>query len=351
MKMTSTIIDLRSDAVTLPSETMRRAMFDAPVGDDDFGEDPTIIELEQKAAYELGKEEALFLNSGSMGNLLAVCTQTDQDAQVIAGLHSHIYDHEYPGIQRFCGVDFRPIAEHVDKGKLHWDMDTLKQALDEPDPSRPALLCLEQTVNRLGGVVMPLDHMAEIYDRAQEHGLPVHLDGARLFNAALALDVDVKEITVNTDTVMTVFTKCLGAPAGAVMAGSQAVIDAARKLRHYLGGGYKQGGFIAAACLVSLDNIPHIAEDHHRTRALAQMLARIQGLGVQPENVVSNLLLVDVRPLGIDHIPAIAYLKRDGVLLSRSMPGILRIAIHRDINDAQIQQTAEAFERLAKVYR
>jgi threonine aldolase len=344
--MNTPFVDLRSDAVTLPSTAMREAMAAALVGDDDYGEDPTINLLEERAASLLGKEAALFVNSGTMGNLLGILSQTQTGEAVVAGLHSHIFDHEYPGVQSFCGVVLRPIAETVEQGRLTWDRTALSKVLVEPPHSRPVLLCLEQTINRLGGVVMPLGHMAEICSMAHEHGLCVHLDGARLLNAALALGVTAATLTQNADTVMTVFTKCLGAPGGAVLAGPEAVIATARRRRHYLGGGLKQGGIVAAACLVALEQFGDLVADHRRAKDLANGLAALPKLGIEVENVVSNIVLADVRPLGIDHQTALATLKRHGVLAQRAMPGILRLVLHRDIDDDGVRHTIAAFQAL-----
>ena len=344
--MSSSAVDFRSDAVTLPGEEMRRAMASARVGYDDFGEDPTVNLLEERSAALLGMEAALFVHSGTMGNLLAILSQSECGQAVCAGLHSHIYDHEYPGVQRFCGVGLRPIPEVVEQGRLRWDVGTLKQMLSEPIQSRPTVLCLEQTINRLGGVVMPLAHMAKITVMARERGLAVHLDGARLFNAALALGANVAALTRHADTVMTVFTKCLGAPHGAVLAGPKSVIDAARKQRHYMGGGMKQGGIAAAACLVALDQASDVSADHRRARYLAEALAGFTGLGVSVDNTVSNMVLVDVRPLGIDHPEALAQLQMTGILASRAMPGILRLVLHRDITDEGVEQAIATFETL-----
>ena len=342
----SAVIDLRSDAVTLPSPAMRQVMSAAVVGDDDFGEDPTVNLLEEKSASLLGKEAALFVLSGTMGNLVAILAQVGRGQAIVAGLHSHIFDHEYRGIQPFCGVALRPVPENVDSGRLTWDLDILKVMLAEPSHSRPRLVCLEQTINRLGGEVMPLAHMAEIYSLAHDHGLSVHLDGARLFNAAVALDVSVATVASHADTVMTVFTKCLGAPGGAVLAGPKAVIDNARKQRHYAGGGMKQGGVLAAACIVALEQTDAIAADHRRAKDLARALAPLPGLVVETENVVSNMVLVDIRPLGIELPVVLAKLREHDVLASRTMPGILRLVVHRDIDDEDIRQTIAIFEEV-----
>jgi len=347
----STAIDLRSDAVTLPSAAMRQAMSTAVVGDDDFGEDPTINLLEERSASLLGKEAALFVHSGTMGNLLAILSSVPRGESLVAGQHSHILDHEYRGIEPLCGVTLRPVSERVKCGRLTWDLTALKEILAEPVQSRPVLLCLEQTINRLGGVVMPMEHMAEICALAHEHGLNVHLDGARLFNAAFTLGVSVATLANQMDTVMTVFTKCLGSPGGGVLAGPKDVINEARKQRHYVGGGMKQGGVLAAACLVALDQTTAIAGDHQHAHDLAQALALLPGLEVETENVVSNMVLVGIQSLGIDHQAMLARLKEQGILATRAMPGILRLVVHRDINDDGIRQTIVAFEKVVEAIR
>ena len=344
----SQAVDLRSDAVTLPSAAMRDAMSTALVGDDDFGEDPTINRLEQRAAELLGKDAALFVLSGTMGNLVALLSQTQRGQSAVAGEHSHIYDHEYRGITPLCGLTFRPVPETVQEGRLLWDMALLSALLDEPVQSRPGIVCLEQTINRLGGVVMPLDHMAEICSLSQSRGIPVHLDGARLPNAAVALGVSMSRVARDVDTVMMVFTKCLGAPAGAVLAGSREAIERARLQRHYVGGGLKQGGVLAATCLVALEQADTIVGDHRRSQRLASELARLGGLGVAVENVVSNIVLVDVRPLGIGHQEMLDALREAGVLASRALPGILRLVVHRDLGDEDIDLAVAAFERVVE---
>ena len=265
----SAIIDLRSDTVTLPTPAMRQAMADAEVGDDVFGEDPTVNRLEERAAELLGKEAALFTASGTMSNLLAVLTHTQRGDEVLLGSEAHIFWSEVGGAATLVGVQPRTLPNRPD-GTL--DPTLVEAAIRRPDVHHPqtGLLCLENTHNRCGGGVMTVEETATLSEVAHDRGIPVHLDGARLFNAAVALERPAKDLTAPVDSVCFCLSKGLGAPVGSLLGGSREFVDRARKYRKMVGGGMRQAGVIAAAGLVALTTmIDRMAEDHANARRLA----------------------------------------------------------------------------------
>ncbi|HEX2171370.1 MAG TPA: GntG family PLP-dependent aldolase, partial [Dehalococcoidia bacterium] len=289
--MTPTI-DLRSDTVTLPTPAMRQAMAEAEVGDDVFREDPTVNRLEERSAELLGKEAALFTASGTMSNLIAALTHTQRGDEVIAGSEAHLVWSEVAGAATLGGLQIRTVPQHAD-GTI--DPRAIESAIRTENVHHPrtGLICLENTQNRCGGAVMTVEETAAIGDLAHARGIPVHLDGARLFNAAIALERPARDLAAPADSVGFCLSKGLGAPVGSLLAGRRDFIDRARKYRKMLGGGMRQAGVIAAAGLVALDTmIDRLAEDHAHARRLAIGLAAIPGLIVAPNACPTNIVMV-----------------------------------------------------------
>jgi threonine aldolase len=290
------IIDLRSDTVTHPTDAMRRAMFEAEVGDDVFGEDPTVNRLEALAAQKMGKEAALFTASGTMSNLIAVLTHTQHGNEILLGSQAHIFWYEVGGTAALGGVLTHTIKNDAN-GQL--PLDEIEKSIRSKDIHFPetTLLCLENTQNRCGGAVLSPEYTKEAAQMAHRHGLKVHLDGARIFNASVALGIDATELTKEVDTVGFCLSKGLSAPIGSLLCGSKEFIERARKRRKMLGGGMRQVGIIAAAGIVALETmIDRLAEDHLNARKLAEGLKRIQGIKLGQEKVETNIVMFDVMP-------------------------------------------------------
>lgn len=289
------IVELRSDTKTKPTPAMREAMFRAEVGDDVSGEDPTVNRLEALGADMLGKEAALFVVSGTMGNLVSVLTHCRRGHEVILGDWSHIYWAEVGGAAALGGISYRPVANQTD-GTL--EISHIEQAVRPANLHFPetGLICLENTHNRMGGRVLGLDYMAAVRALADRHGLPIHLDGARLFNAAAYLGVAAREIARYADSVQICLSKGLGAPVGSLVAGTADFIARARKTRKMVGGGMRQAGVIAAAGLVALEqHVARLEEDHANARLLAEGMAELPGLDIDPGLVQTNIVNVRTR--------------------------------------------------------
>ncbi len=285
------IIDLRSDTVTHPTQEMRDAMYKAEVGDDVFGEDPTINRLEQMAARRLGKEAALFTPSGTMSNLLAVLSQTKHGDEIILGSEAHIFWNEVGGAAALGGVVLRTVLNKPD-GTM--DIAAVENAIRSQNIHYPptTLLCIENTHNRCGGSVLTAEYTADICRMAHSHGLKVHLDGARIFNAEVALGVPAATLAAPADTVCFCLSKGLSAPVGSLLCGSKETIERARKLRKMVGGGMRQAGIIAAAGVVALEKtVSRLAEDHAHAKRLADGIAAIKGMSVEP--VVTNIVMFE----------------------------------------------------------
>ncbi len=290
------IIDLRSDTVTHPTEAMRRAMFEAEVGDDVFGEDPTVNRLEAVAAQKMGKEAALFTASGTMSNLIAVLTHTNHGNEIILGDGAHIYLNEVGGAAALGGVVMRTIPNDAN-GQIPFD--DIEKAIREKNIHYPetTLLCLENTQNRCGGAVLTPEYTGSAAQLAHRHGLKVHLDGARIFNATIALGIPATELTKDVDSVSFCLSKGLSAPIGSLLCGSKEFIERARKRRKMLGGGMRQVGVIAAAGIVALETmIDRLAEDHANARRLAEGLKQIQGITLAQKTVPTNIVMFDLAP-------------------------------------------------------
>lgn len=333
-------VDLRSDTVSRPTEAMRRAIASAEVGDDVFGDDPTVRELEAETARLLGKPAALFVPSGHMGNEIALTVHGRPGREVIVESLSHIMTAEGGAPALLAGVTLRPIDS--DGGRF--DVDRVEAALvldDDPHHAPTVLACAENTHNRLGGRVYPAGAFNELAARLERHGIPLHLDGARLWNAAVASGLSTAELAGPADSVMVCFSKGLGAPVGSALAGSEAFIHEARRVRKRFGGGMRQAGILAAACLHALEHHrARLADDHRRARRLAELVPLPEGasiLGGRPE---TNIVIWDLPVPRFDVFAIIRRLESDGVRLSDFGPGRLRAVTHLDVDDAGIERAA-----------
>ncbi len=329
------MIDLRSDTVTRPTPAMRRAMASAEVGDDVYREDPTVNKLEERAAEIFEKEAALFVASGTMGNQTAIKVHTSHGQDVICEERSHIYVHEMGMMSAFSGCMARTI--YAPDGILAWGLiEPLVNTGSGSDfHSRTGLVEIENTSNLAGGSVYSIDVSDEICGRAHQLGIPVHLDGARIFNAATALQRSVVDLTRNFDSVMFCLSKGLGAPVGSMLAGSRAFIDEARRVRKMLGGGMRQAGILAAAGLVALEESPErLHVDHENARFLAEGLAEIPGVKIDPAKVKTNILFFDVSASGLTAHEVSKGLAEQGVLADATSPTSIRMVTHYDVDRA-----------------
>lgn len=338
------MIDLRSDTVTKPTPAMRAAMAEADVGDDQYGEDPTVLELEELAAQMLGKEAALFVPSGTMGNLAALLTHCGRGDEIIMGDESHIFWFESGGAAALGGMPFNLIPNQPD-GSL--PLDRVERAI-RPQPRlgypRTGVIAIENTQNRCGGTVLDLDYLAELKDLAERHEVPVHMDGARIFNAAIASDTPAETIASYADSVQFCLSKGLAAPVGSMIAGSREFIDGAKASRKDLGGAMRQAGVIAAAGLVALrEMVDRLAEDHRRARQLAEGLAQIDGISIDLDSVQTNIVIFDTLPK-MAHADFVAAMRERGILISNYSPRGVRMVTHYHVEDDWISAALNAAE-------
>ena len=335
------MIDLRSDTVTKPTPAMRRAMMEAEVGDDVYREDPTVNRLEERAAQAAGKEAAIFVPTGTMGNTIAVKLHTTHGQEVICDSRAHILDYELSMVAWFSGCVVRPLT--TERGILSWD--EVRTAIRPLGPySAPTgLVAIENTHNMHGGTIYSIAGIREICDGVHERGLKVHMDGARVFNAAAALEVPVAEIAAPADTLMFCLSKGLGAPAGSILAGPRELIDRARLYRKRLGGGMRQVGILAAAGLIALDTMSRrLHEDHQNARFLAEGLARIPGIQIDSRKVETNIVVFDVKETGIAPAAISARLKERGVLINPINERQMRAVTHYDVDRTACAQALDA---------
>jgi threonine aldolase len=338
-------IDLRSDTVTQPTEEMREAMAKAIVGDDVYGDDPTICLLEKKAAEYAGKEAALFVPSGTMGNQLAVMTHTSRGNEIIAEESCHIVQHEVGATAVLSGVQLRTIRGN--KGIM--DPKDVSKAIREDDIHYPltGLICMENALSN--GTVVPLAVMKEIYDIAKDNNLPVHLDGARLFNAATYLGVEASQITQYTDSVMFCLSKGLCAPVGSMLAGSSKFIDKARKNRKLLGGGMRQAGILAAAGLIALEKMTgRLNVDHENARYLAKRLAEIPGIKVNHDDVHIDMVFFDIEEAGASSENLVNELFAKGIKINGIEGGLMRYVTNNDVTREDIDYTIKCMKEIMK---
>ena len=341
---TDGFIDLRSDTVTRPTPAMREAMMNAVVGDDQVGEDPTINELERRSAELLGKEAAVFMPSGIMGNLSSVLAHAGRGTEVIFGDESHLLWYEGAGVAALGGVSPRTV-DTTAHGTL--PLDQVEKAIRTPGPGYPetALIAIENTHNRMGGTVLPQAYLADLAALARTHDLPVHMDGARIFNAAAYLGIPVRDIAAHADTVQFCFSKGLAAPVGSMVVGTAETVTKVRSQRKLLGGAMRQSGILAAAALVSLDQmIDRLPEDHRRARALGETIAEYPAYDINLDSVQTNLVIFKPRT---DQTVFIEALKARGVLASDMGPNGVRLVTHYEITDNHIDQAISALKELA----
>ncbi len=337
------MIDLRSDTVTRPTSAMREAMVHAEVGDDVFGDDPTVIALEHEVARITGKEAALFVTSGTMGNQLAIATQTRPGDDVIVGEGSHPIFYEGGASAALSGVQFSVAG----RGGFYTpeDLDAAVHPRADWAP-RTSLVAIENTHNRSGGRVWPVHAARDIADRARSLGLSTHLDGARIWNASIACDVDVATLCAPFDTASVCFSKGLGAPVGSAFCGPRKLVADARRLRKRWGGGMRQAGILAAGALHALaHHRRRLAEDHENARALAEKMVHVEGVRVDLTSVETNLVNLDVEPLAED----VARVARGlGLLIAASGPHRLRAVTHLDVSRAQIDEAVDIVARAVR---
>jgi len=336
---------LRSDTVTLPTNEMREAMKSAKLGDDVYGEDPTVNQLEKLAAKKVGKEAALFVPSGTMGNLIAVLTHCERGEEVILEAESHMYYYEVGGMSAVAGVIPRLITG--DRGILN--QKDVKEALREENIHYPktALICLENTHNRAGGTIISPKITEEICQLAHQYNIFVHLDGARIFNAAVALNIKPDILVEDVDSVMFCLSKGLSAPIGSILAGSKEFIQKARKNRKLLGGGMRQAGILAAAGIIALEKmIERLEEDHRNARALGEGLAKIEEIRVDLETVQTNMVYFDLKESGIDTYQFLPKLAKYNILGSPRPPTKVRLVTHYGISEEDIYTTIEAIKEI-----
>ena len=342
---TTPAIDLRSDTVTKPTPEMRRAMAEAEVGDDVYGEDPTINRLEQRAAEIFGKEASIFVPTGSMGNTIAIKIHTRHGQEIICEERAHILDWEMAMLAAFSGCVPRTIR--ADDGVLTWAEIRKKIAPSIYYRAQTGLIEIENTHNMAGGAVTPFEVMEEICDGAHNAGLPVHLDGARIFNAAVALGKSVAEITRKFDSVMFCLSKGLGAPVGSMLVGSRKFIDQARRYRKALGGGMRQAGVLAAAGLIALEKMPaRLKEDHDNAKFLAEGLAQIPGIKIDPKRVVTNILIFNMSGTGMTSAELSRRLAERNVLANGVGPDAMRIVTHMDVDRSACATALESIRKI-----
>jgi len=343
------MIDLRSDTVTKPTAAMRKAMAEAEVGDDVYAEDPTVNLLQEKAAEIFGKEAALFVPTGSMGNQIAVKLHTNQGDEIVIEERGHIFNYEMGTPAVVAGVMIRSVKSQTGSGILTWaEIESVLHVNQPYYACRTGLICLENSHNLAGGTVMTATHCAEICDRAHEIGIPVHLDGARIFNASVALGESVAELSKNCDSVQFCLSKGLGAPVGSMLLGTKDFIAEARVWRKRLGGGMRQVGVLAAAGLIALTETPKILHrDNENAKRLAEGAANLKGASIDAEKVATNIVIVDVTSENISASEICARLKEQDILAS-AFGNSIRTVTHYDVSREDIEMTLKALQEILK---
>jgi threonine aldolase len=340
---TSSLIDLRSDTVTKPTDAMRRAIAEAEVGDDVYGEDPTVNRLEQRAAAIFEKEAALFVPTGTMGNQIAVRLHTQHGQEVICERRAHMVDWEMAMVSAFSGCQLRQVEG--ERGVLCWERIAAAIAAPIYYRAQTGMIALENTHNMAGGTVTPLAVLEEVWVSAKERGLPVHLDGARVFNAAAALGMPVSALTRGFATVMFCLSKGLCAPVGSLLVGSRVLMERGRSIRKMLGGGMRQAGVLAAAGLIALEEMPaRLHEDHANARWMAEQIAGMGGCLIDLETVQTNIVIF--RPEGRTAAEIVAGLKARGVLCGTAGADEVRFVTHRDVDRAACESAVFALREV-----
>jgi threonine aldolase len=337
-------IDLRSDTLTQPTQAMRDAMATAEVGDDVFEEDPTLKRLEVQAAQITAKESALFVPSGTMGNLISVLSHCQRGDEILLGDRSHIFLHEVGGIAALGGIHPRTIPNNPD-GTL----SNLEPSIRPPDIHNPTtrLICLENTHNFCQGSPLSPNYMNSVQDLAKEYNLKIHLDGARIFNAAIAQDIAVETLTRQADSIMFCLSKGLSAPVGSLVCGDSSFIQRARKYRKMLGGGMRQAGHLAAAGLIALQNIgERLQKDHQNAQTLANLLFSIKGIELEPSQIKTNIIFFKLNHPKIEGENFIKQLESRSIKIIQTDPGIFRAVLHREISQEQTQIVAQTIKTI-----
>ena len=335
------VVDLRSDTVTKPSDAMREAARTAEVGDDVYRDDPSVNQLERRAAQILDEEAALYCPTGTMANQVAIRTHTDRGQELLADEHAHVVKWELGGPAQLSGLQTRlldfgadaaPTPEQVTEG-------IVEEALHE---AGTGLLCLENSHNYRGGRAVPEDELAAAAEAAHDAGVPVHLDGARIFNAALALDADPAELVASADSVMFCLSKGLGAPVGSMLVGEESFIDAARRNRKLFGGGMRQAGVIAAPGLVALENRGHLEADHEHAARIAEGLDELDGVSVPDPD--TNIVIADVSETGYSAEEFVAAIERHGVLAVPFSDTVVRFTTNWGVGDGDVEAALDSVE-------
>ena len=345
--MEKKLIDFRSDTVTLPTEEMLEAIHHAELGDDVYREDSTVNKLEKLAAEKMGKEAALLVTSGTQANLISLMLNAKRGSLVILESESHIYWYEVGGISMIAGL-------------LPWPINSSAGALDPKDienalrpknihHAEPAIICIENTHNRHGGTIVHPDQIKAVSEVAHNYGLKLYMDGARIFNAAVGLNVDVKEFTKYVDNMMFCLSKGLSCPVGSVLVGSSDFIDRARKVRKVLGGGMRQAGIIAAPGIIALENlIDRLEEDHRNARWLAEGVNKIKGIRIDLKRVQTNILYFEIGDLGISADFFVSKLKENGILALTLGKDKVRMVTHRGIQKKHVDKAISTIEEISK---
>ena len=343
----STVIDLRSDTVTRPTAAMRKAMAEAEVGDDVYGEDPTVNRLEATAARIFSREAALFVPTGTMGNQIAIKIHTLPGQEIICEERAHILDWEMGMPAWFSGCVLRTLRG--EDGILTWGEISKKIPAHSYARARTGLIELENTHNMAGGTITPIEVMDEICDAAHDRNVPIHLDGARVFNAAVALNRPVTELTRKFDSVMFCLSKGLGAPVGSMLVGSRSFIDQARSVRKALGGGMRQAGVLAAPGLIALEEMPkRLHEDHANARFLAEAIAEIPGVKIQPEKIKTNIVIFDVSSRGMTSDEMLRRLREHKLIGSSVNESVVRLVTHMDVSRADCEQAVQIIREVCE---
>ena len=341
------VIDLRSDTITHPTDEMRRAMAEAEVGDDVYGEDPSINLLEQRAADLLGKEAGLLTASGTMSNLVAALTYCHRGDEIIMGDQAHMFWNESAGVSALAGAQVR-LVPNDEQGRIDpQDLSAAIRPRGNVHMPPTTLVCLENTHNRCSGAALTPQDTRRVADIAHEAGASVHMDGARIFNAAVALEVPPSELVKDVDDISFCLSKALSCPVGSVLCGTEEFIGEARRWRKMIGGGMRQAGVLASAGLVALDTmIERLADDHANARRLAQGLASIEGINVDPDSIQTNIVIFEIDPSVGSAPEVLAALAAAGVKVTPSRTQTLRMVTHRQVGSAEVE---EALARVAEV--
>ena len=335
-------IDLRSDTVTQPCNGMRQAIAEAKVGDDVFGEDPTVLQLQERVASLFGKEAALFVPSGTMGNEICIKCHTAPGDEVICEANSHFLNYESGAAPLLAGVQMRPVSG--ERGVLTSDQIAASIRPSQYYFPRTSLISLENTHNHAGGTLLPITNLKAIYQLGQDSGLPIHLDGARIWNAAIASGIQVAEYAKYCDSISVCFSKGLGAPIGSAIIASTAFITKAHRMRKVFGGGMRQAGILAAGALYGLEhNFKRMKFDHKNARALANGLATIGGVSIDLDSVQTNIVMFDITDCRVDLPAALEQLQSKGVKVVPFGPTVLRAVTHLDISEKDIENALEIF--------